>query len=94
MADLNITLSDTEVKALKTVAFDPLDLIQNFASERSRIAINNICNQLMAHCNDNEIAMAVGKEAQVEQAFKLGLVYELDSMEEILPADLVKPEQA
>ncbi len=94
MADLKITLTDTELSALKSVALDPLNLIQNFASERSRIAINNICNQLMVHCNDNEIAMKVGKEAQVKQAFDLGLVYELDSMEDILPADLETPEQA
>jgi len=28
----------------------------------------------MTHCNDNEIAMAVGKEAQVAQAFELNVV--------------------
>jgi hypothetical protein len=28
----------------------------------------------MTHCNDNEIAMAVGKDAQVAQAFTLGVV--------------------
>lgn len=37
-----ITLSDAEEKALATVAISPLQWIQNAASERSRLAIEQI----------------------------------------------------
>lgn len=42
MAEYTITLSEAEEKALAYVAFDPQDWIQNAASERARIAMEEI----------------------------------------------------
>ena len=44
------------------------------AKNRARIAIDEICLLLMTHCNENNISIATGKDAQVAQAFELGVV--------------------
>lgn len=77
MADYTITLTDTEVKSLKTVMSDVDDWITNAAKNRARIAKNDIISKLVAHCNANDIAIATGEDAQVTQAYDLGLVEEL-----------------
>lgn len=74
MATLTIEVTDTELKALQYAALSPQDWADNAVTNRARIAIDEICGMLMTHCNDNEIAMAVGKDAQVAQAFTLGVV--------------------
>ena len=74
MATLTIEVTDTEFKALQYAALSPQDWADNAVTNRARIAIDEICGMLMTHCNDNEIAMAVGKDAQVAQAFTLGVV--------------------
>jgi|TARA_Y100000356_G_C11027482_1_gene166702 alpha-D-ribose 1-methylphosphonate 5-triphosphate diphosphatase PhnM len=77
MADYTITLTDTEVKSLKTVMSDVDNWITNAATNRARIAKNDIISKLVAHCNANDIAIATGEDAQVTQAYDLGLVEEL-----------------
>ena len=74
MATLTIEVTATELKALEYAAASPQDWADNAVTNRARIAIDEICGMLMTHCNDNEIAMAVGKDAQVAQAFTLGVV--------------------
>jgi len=74
MATITIDVTATELKALEHVAASPQDWADNAVTNRARIAIDEICGLLMTHCNDNEIAMAVGKEAQVAQAFELNVV--------------------
>jgi len=74
MATLTIEVTATELKAMEYAAASPQDWADNAVTNRARIAIDEICGMLMAHCNDNEIAMAVGKDAQVAQAFTLGVV--------------------
>ena len=74
MATLTIEVTTTELKALEYAALSPQDWADNAVTNRARIAIDEICGMLMTHCNDNEIAMAVGKDAQVAQAFTLGVV--------------------
>lgn len=74
MATLTIEVTATELKALEYAAASPSDWADNAVTNRARIAIDEICGMLMTHCNDNEIAMAVGKDAQVAQAFTLGVV--------------------
>lgn len=71
--DYTITVTSTEEKALSTIAVDRVDWITNFTKERARIAKEEIINKLVAHCNANEIALAVGESAQVDQAFDLGI---------------------
>ena len=85
MENITVTITDTELKALKSVAKDPIEWATNAVQHRSRSAINNICKDLLQHCNSEGIAMAVGQDAQVEQAYTLGLVKELAKVEESVP---------
>ena len=74
MADYTITLTDTENKALEYCAADVDEWITNAAINRARIATDEIIAKLVEHCNTNEIALAVGKDAQVAQAYDLKVV--------------------
>tara|TARA_Y100001937_G_scaffold7029_1_gene9037 strand:- start:653 stop:916 length:264 start_codon:yes stop_codon:yes gene_type:complete len=76
MTDLTVTITETELKALKTVMIDPQEWTENAVKNRARIAIERICENLLKHCNENDIALAVGKDAQLTQAYTLGLVDE------------------
>ena len=59
---------------MEHVALDVDDWITNAATNRARIAVLEIIEKLVAHCNANEIALAVGQDAQVTQAYDLGVV--------------------
>lgn len=72
--DYTITVNDTEKKALEFCAVDVDDYLTNFATNRARIAKNQIIKKLVEHCNSNGIALAVGEDAQVTQAYTLGVV--------------------
>ena len=72
--DYTITLTDTERKAMEYIAADVDDWITNAATNRARIAIDEIIAKLVEHCNANDIALAVGRDAQVTQAYDLGVV--------------------
>ena len=74
MPDITISITDTENKALEYVTSDIQGWADNALTNLARIGIDEICTKLMAHCNENEIAMAVGKDAQVTQAFELNVV--------------------
>ena len=69
-----ITLTDTEKKSMEYVALDVDDWITNAATNRARIAKDEIIALNTAHCNANSISIAVGEDAQVTQAFTLGVV--------------------
>jgi len=87
MASLTITLTDDELKALKTIAESPTELVENFAKNRARIAIKGIKDSLYAHCNNNDIAIEVGESSQIAQAFTLKLVDEVANIGYTLPGD-------
>ena len=74
MPDYTITLTDTEKKAMEYIAFDVDEWITNAATNRARIATEEIIALNTAHCNANDIAIAVGVSAQVQQAYDLGVV--------------------
>jgi len=74
MADYTVTLTDTEKTAMEYIAFDVDHWISNAAHNRARIAIEEIIKLNTAYCNDNSIAIEVGREAQVLQALKLGVI--------------------
>ena len=74
MATLTIEVTATELKGMEYCALSPQEWADNAITNRARIAIDEICGKLMTHCNENEIAMAVGKDAQVTQAYTLGVV--------------------
>ena len=72
--DYTITLTDTEKKSMEYIALDVDDWITNATQVRANIAKNEIIALNTEHCNANSIAIAVGADAQVTQAFTLGVV--------------------
>lgn len=72
--DYTITITDTQKKGLEYVAADVDEWITNAAITRASLAISEIIAINTAHCNANSIAIAVGEDAQVTQAYDLGLV--------------------
>ena len=74
MPNIIVTLSDSEYKALQFACLDVDEWVQNAATARAHIATNDIIELNTAHCNENGVAIAVGRDAQVEQAYNLGIV--------------------
>ena len=74
MPEIKVTLTDTELKCLEYAANTPQDWADNALTNRARIAKEEIIAALVAHCNANSVALAVGEDAQVTQAFDLGVV--------------------
>ena len=72
--NITITLTDTEHKALEYAALSPQDWADNALKNRARIAKDEIIALLVKHCNDNAVQIATGEDAQVTQAFDLGVV--------------------
>jgi len=74
MTDITITLTDTEYKSLEYVSISPQQWSENAVKNRARKAKDEIIKQLIAHCNANSIALAVGEDAQVQQAYDLEII--------------------
>ena len=72
--DYTITLTDTEKKSMEFIAADVDDWITNVSTNRARLAKEEIISLNTAHCNKNGVAIAVGEDAQVTQAYTLGVV--------------------
>ena len=72
--DYTITLTDTEKKSMEYIAADVDDWITNVSTNRARLAKEEIISLNTAHCNKNSIAIAVGEDAHVTQAYTLGVV--------------------
>ena len=74
MANITVSVTDTQMKCLEYVAHTVQDWCDNAIHNRARIAQDEIIATLVAHCNENSIALAVGTDAQVAQAFELKVV--------------------
>ena len=74
MAEIKVTVTDTQVKCLEYAAYSVQDWCDNAIHNRARIAQEEIIAALVAHCNANSIAIATGTDAQVAQAYELGVV--------------------
>jgi NCAIR mutase (PurE)-related protein len=72
--DYTITLTETEKKSMEYITHDVDDWITNAAIERARLAKEEILRLNLAHCNANSVALATGEDAQVTQAYTLGVV--------------------
>jgi hypothetical protein len=72
--DITITITDTQAKCLDRVMIDKREWITNAAIARAYVESKEIRRLLMEHCNANDIAMAVGEDAQITQAYELGVV--------------------
>ncbi len=74
MAEIKVTVSDTQVKCLEYAAVSVQEWCDNAIHNRARIAQEEIIASLVSHCNANDIAIATGADAQVTQAFELKVV--------------------
>lgn len=71
---ITIEVSDVQMKALQYVAVSVQDWADNALHNRARVSTVEIIQKLTDHCNANSIQIAVGEDAQVLQAFELGVV--------------------
>jgi len=71
---IQIEVTDTELKCMEYCATSPQDWADNAVTNRARIAGDEIVAAIVAHCNENSIALAVGRDAQIAQAFELEVV--------------------
>ena len=71
---VTITLTDTQYKSMEYAAVSVSDWVENATVVRADKAKSEIISILVEHCNENDIQLAVGSDAQVTQAFDLGLV--------------------
>ena len=85
MPDITVSLTDTELKCLEYAAAVPQDWADNALTNRARIAKDEIISALVAHCNANDVALAVGEDAQVTQAFDLKVVQKASEVEDTKP---------
>ena len=74
MPDITTSITDLEKKALDFICADISEYADNFLTNRARKAKEEIIALNTAHCNTNSIAIAVGEEAQIDQAYSLGVV--------------------
>lgn len=74
MPDITVSLTDTENKSLEYAAVSVQEWADNALMNRARIAKDEIIDKLVKHCNANGVALAVGEDAQVTQAYTLGVV--------------------
>ena len=74
MADYTVSLTDTQVKCLEYAANSVQDWADNALTARALSAQKEIITLLVNHCNDNDIDIASGVDAQITQAYDLGIV--------------------
>tara|TARA_B100000287_G_scaffold314002_1_gene297375 strand:- start:175 stop:420 length:246 start_codon:yes stop_codon:yes gene_type:complete len=74
MASYTVNLSATDTKAMEFVTADTEEWVTNLTENRARKAKDQIISLLLQHCNANDIAMATGESAQIDQAFELKVV--------------------
>ena len=73
--DYTITLTESEQKAMEYIAADVDEWITNAATNRARIAIDEICALYTNHkLDNNEPITAVGKAAMVDAAYAEGVI--------------------
>ena len=75
MPEIKINITDTEEKCLNTVMVGVETWTDNMVTNRARIARDEILSDLLKHCNDNGIAMATGVDAQITQAYAVGVAH-------------------
>lgn len=90
MPNLTIEITDTELKCMEYCAVSPQEWADNAVTNRANVASDEIIALLVTHCNENEIALAVGKSAQINQAFDLGVVETAAERQAALEAEQVE----
>ena len=85
MPEIKINITDTEEKCLNTIMVGIGTWADNVVANRARIAQEEILSDLLKHCNDNGLTMATGVDAQITQAYAVGVANTATS-EYIAPA--------
>ena len=73
MPEIKINITDTEEKCLNTIMGGIGTWADNVVTNRARIVQDEILSNLLKHCNENSIAMATGVDAQITQAYAVGV---------------------
>ena len=74
MVEIKVTLSETQHKCLEYASYSVQAWCDNAIHNRARVAEEEIIAKLVQYCNSNSIALAVGTDAQVKQAYDLKVV--------------------
>lgn len=74
MTNITVELTATQTKCLEYVANSVQDWADNALHNRARIAQDEIIAKLVEHCNANDVTIATGVDAQITQAYDLGVV--------------------
>ena len=75
MPNITVTITDTEEKCLNTVMVGIGTWADNVVTNRARIARDEILSDLLKHCNDNGLTMSTGVDAQITQAYAVGVAH-------------------
>ena len=59
MAEIKITLTDTQLKCLEYSAYAVQDWCDNAVQNRAKLAQDEIIAKLFAHCNEKNIAIDI-----------------------------------
>ena len=85
--DHTVTLTEAQEKAMEYIAPDVDDWISNVATNRARIAIDEICSLSTNHKLENgEAITVVGKDAMVLAAYEEGLIITAAEKNAIIPS--------
>ena len=77
MPSYTVTVTDAQDLALNTQMVGVGTYINTVIESQIVFAQQSIQNDLLKYCNDNGVAMAVGIDAQVQQAFDVGIAHTL-----------------
>lgn len=85
--DITITLTDTEYKGLQSVAVDPQEWITNAATNRARIAVDDIVKLYTNRALDEGVSIPGTRDEIVTDAFARGWVSILTDTPDTLPGE-------
>ena len=77
MPSYTVTVTDSQDLALNSQMVGVGTYINTVIESQIVFAQQAIQNDLLKYCNDNDVAMAVGVDAQVQQAFAVGIAHTL-----------------
>lgn len=84
MPTISITMTDSQKAVMDSVTNNIQDWVENALFERERVARLEIIQSLVLHCNANGIQIASGEDAQIAQAYELGVALTTTQREALL----------
>ena len=72
MAELTVTITDTQLKGLEYVALSPQEWADNAITERARIAVDEIVQMYTTRALDEGVQIPATRELIVADAFTRG----------------------